>query len=83
MFRHHADTPQGGFRPPDPIGGLSTREQSTAFFNQAEMMGDLQMVVEMANRYNVTLYIVDPRGLAPLSILPAVPRAAVRRDGDR
>src|SRR4029077_13786161 len=34
------------------------------FFNDAEMMGDLKLVTDLANRYNTALYTVDPRGLA-------------------
>jgi VWFA-related protein len=59
-----ADEPRSGGRSPDPIGGVPQRQQSQDFFNDAEMMGDLKLVTDMANRYNTALYMVDPRGLA-------------------
>jgi VWFA-related protein len=59
-----ADEPQTAGRSPDPIGGVSQRQQSQDFFNDAEMMGDLKLVTDLANRYNTALYTVDPRGLA-------------------
>jgi len=54
---------------PDPIGGqdpaLQARMDSQDFFLQTELLGDLRRVTELANRYNTTIYAVDPRGLAP------------------
>jgi hypothetical protein len=54
---------------PDPVGGNSSpmqqRLDAQEFFQQADMMGDLRLVYELANRYNVAIYPVDPRGLAP------------------
>jgi VWFA-related protein len=50
-------------RAPDPVGGKSTRETSQDFFLQADMLSDIRLVYEMANRYNTTIYTVDPRGL--------------------
>jgi len=51
-------------RAPDPIGGVSPRQQSQEFFLQTDILSDLRLVTEMANRYNTALYTVDPRGLA-------------------
>jgi VWFA-related protein len=59
-----ASQPQAGSRPPDPVTGKSSREQSQDYFDQAEMLGDIRLVYEMANRYNTMIYAVDPRGLA-------------------
>ena len=59
-----AAEPNPGGRAPDPIGGVSPRQQSQEFFLQADMLSDLRLVYEMANRYNTSLYMVDPRGLA-------------------
>ena len=58
-----AAQPSGGPRAPDPLV-QSTREQSTQYFQQAEMLGDIKRLYEMANRYNTTIYAIDPRGLA-------------------
>jgi len=60
-----AAEPQGGARAPDPIGGKSTRETSQEYFLQADMLSDIRLVYEMANRYNTAIYAVDPRGLTP------------------
>jgi VWFA-related protein len=60
-----ADEPRSMGRAPDPIGGVQGRQQSQDFFSDAEMMGDLKRLTDLANRYNTALYMVDPRGLAP------------------
>jgi VWFA-related protein len=60
-----AAEPQPIGRAPDPIGGVSPRQQSQEFFLQTDMLSDIRWVYEMANRYNTTIYTVDPRGLAP------------------
>src|SRR5260370_16747711 len=59
-----AAEPQPLGRSPDPIGGVSPRQQSQEFFLQTDMLSDIRWVYEMANRYNTTIYTVDPRGLA-------------------
>jgi VWFA-related protein len=59
-----ATDPQPGMRAPDPIQGKPSREQSQDYFDQAEMTSDILLVTQMANRYNTTIYSVDPRGLA-------------------
>jgi VWFA-related protein len=54
---------------PDPVGGagspMQQRMESQEFFLQADMMSDIKMVTDLANRYNCAIYAVDPRGLAP------------------
>ena len=67
---------------PDPVGGASSpmqqRMESQDFFMQADMMSDLKMVIDLANRYNVAIYPVDPRGLAPFEFdLSTAGQAAV------
>jgi VWFA-related protein len=59
-----AAEPQPGMRSPDPIGGVSPQQQSQEFFLQTDILSDLRLVTQMANRYNTALYTVDPRGLA-------------------
>ena len=60
-----ADTPgSGGPSRPDPVGGTSPNQQSRDYFMKTEMFSDIQWVYEMANKYNTTIYTVDPRGLA-------------------
>jgi VWFA-related protein len=65
---------------PDGVGNsaMQQRLESQEFFQQADMMGDLRMVYELANRYNVAIYPVDPRGLAPFEFdLSTAGQAAV------
>ncbi len=54
---------------PDPIGGqnpaVQSRMDSQEFFLQSEMLSDIKLVFDLANRYNTAIYTVDPRGLAP------------------
>ncbi len=58
----------GPIRAPDPMPGsnpaLESRKESMEFFAQTDLLGDLRWVYETANRYNTTIYTVDPRGLA-------------------
>ena len=52
---------------PDPIAqdpAMQSRMDSQEFFLQTDLLGDIRRVTELANRYNTTLYMVDPRGLA-------------------
>ena len=53
---------------PDPIGGqnspMQARMDAMDFFNQTDLLSDIRSVYELANRYNTTIYAVDPRGLA-------------------
>ncbi len=48
----------------DPEAGDSGYETSRSFFSEAAMMQDLQRLFQTANRFNTSLYTVDPRGLA-------------------
>ena len=67
---------------PDPVGGQNSpaqrRQESQDFFMQADMMGDIKRVTDLANRYNTAIYAVDPRGLAPFEFdLSTAGQAAV------
>ncbi len=66
---------------PDPIGGNSPAQQrmeSQEFFLQADMLSDIKMVTDLANRYNCAIYSLDPRGLAPFEFdLSSAGQAAV------
>ena len=48
----------------NPLAGGSSFEETNAFFETSMIMMDLQRVYEIANRFNTSLYTVDPRGLA-------------------
>ncbi len=48
----------------DPFAGDGTNADRERFFDQAEMIGRLKDIYDLANRYNVSIYAVDPRGLA-------------------
>src|SRR5262245_7760652 len=57
-----------GFRNPNagnPNAGNSPNEDRYQFFQQQDLEFFLQGVYEVANQYNVAIYAVDPRGLAP------------------
>jgi VWFA-related protein len=65
---------------PDGIGdpALQGRLDSQEFFLQTDLLSDLRMVYELANRYNTAIYAVDPRGLAPFEFdLSTAGQAAV------
>jgi VWFA-related protein len=47
----------------DPMAGEG--EDKARFFSSTEMLSDLREVYDVANRNNVAIYAVDPRGLAP------------------
>ena len=73
---------------PDPVGFERTPEgmrlDSQEFFLQTDMLSDLRLVYELANRYNTTFYPVDPRGLAPFEFdLSSAGQAAVSLTRDR
>ncbi len=44
--------------------GDNMAEQRERFFTQAEMLSDLKDVYDLANKNNVSIYALDPRGLA-------------------
>ena len=66
---------------PDAIGAdsaMQSRLESQEFFLQTDLLSDLRMVYELANRYNTAIYAVDPRGLAPFEFdLSTAGQAAV------
>jgi len=47
----------------DPFAGEG--EDRARFFSSTEMLSDLRQVYDVANRNNVAIYALDPRGLAP------------------
>ncbi|HEX7087698.1 MAG TPA: VWA domain-containing protein [Vicinamibacterales bacterium] len=42
----------------------SMGEQRARWFSNAEMLADLREIFDLANKFNVAIYAVDPRGLA-------------------
>ena len=48
----------------DPFAGDGQQQQVQRFFGEAEMMGRIKDIFDLANRYNVSIYALDPRGLA-------------------
>jgi VWFA-related protein len=66
---------------PDAIGAnspLQQRMDTQDFFLQTDLLSDIRMVYELANRYNTAIYPVDPRGLAPFEFdLSTAGQAAV------
>ena len=66
----------------DPIGGANSpaqqRMEAQEFFLQSDMLSDIKMVTDLANRYNCAIYSLDPRGLAPFEFdLSSAGQAAV------
>ena len=58
--------------------------ESQEFFLQSEMMSDIKMVTDLANRYNCAIYSLDPRGLAPFEFdLSTAGQAAVSLTRDQ
>ena len=48
----------------NPFAGDGMAPEKERFFSQAEMLGRLRDIYELANRNNVSIYALDPRGLA-------------------
>jgi VWFA-related protein len=49
----------------NPMAGVNDpNEDRAAFFSSVDMQNDLREIYDYANRYNVAIYAVDPRGLA-------------------
>ena len=48
----------------DPFAGDGMAQDRERFFDQAEMIGRLKDIYDLANRNNVSIYALDPRGLA-------------------
>ena len=65
----NADASIGGLTNPlaqSPMAGEnSQREETSAFFAQADLYSQLRDVFTAANRNNAAIYAVDPRGLTP------------------
>ena len=57
----------GVWQPPSSVNqdpATQSRADAAEFFMQTDLLSDLRNVFETANRYNTTIYAVDPRGLA-------------------
>jgi VWFA-related protein len=63
MRRTNAQMP-GTEATANPFAGDGTNADRERFFGQAEMISRLRDIYELANRNNVSIYAVDPRGLA-------------------
>ena len=48
----------------DPFAGDSPIENTVQVFEDAQILHEQQRIVEMANRFNTSIYPLDPRGLA-------------------
>ncbi len=48
----------------DPFAGDSPYEETYSFFRNSEILVDLRYIFQTANRFNTSIYTVDPRGLA-------------------
>src|SRR5262249_59746750 len=49
----------------NPMAGVNDmNEDRAAFLNNVDINNDLREIYSYANRYNVSIYTVDPRGLA-------------------
>ena len=65
-----------------PTVGNQMYEETAQFFSDAGLMFDLRDVFSTANRFNTTIYSIDPRGLA-LSEYDVSQRSVNRRTDDR
>ena len=65
----------------DPFAGESMFQQTMAAFEDSTLMLDLQRVYETANRFNTSLYTLDPRGLAVFEFDLDQPAVGARTDG--
>ena len=63
MRRANAQMP-GTEATANPFAGDGITADKERFFSQAEMISRLRDIYELANRNNVSIYAVDPRGLA-------------------
>ena len=64
----------------NPFAGGSPFEETSSFFEASMMMMSLQRVTETANRFNTSLYPVDPRGLAVFEFDLDQPAVGFRTD---
>jgi VWFA-related protein len=66
--RDSPDSRFPGAAGPVPLGGVGQRDprqDSAEFFADAQMQSDLRDVFTLANRFNTSIYALDPRGLTP------------------
>jgi VWFA-related protein len=66
--------------PPDPVGQQDPRRQSAEFFAESEMQTDLRDVFTLANRFNTSIYALDPRGLTPFEYDLSGPMVGLEMD---
>jgi VWFA-related protein len=50
--------------PGQPVSSNSSLQTSSDFFARSALQQDLREITTLANRYNTTIYALDPRGLA-------------------
>ena len=65
----------------DPFAGENPFQETMAAFEDSTLMLDLQRVYETANRFNASLYTLDPRGLAVFEFDVDQPAIGARTDG--
>ena len=68
--------------PAMPTVGNERYEETAQFFSDSSLMFDLRDVFSTANRFNTTIYALDPRGLA-ISEYDVSQRSVNRRTDDR
>ena len=64
----------------NPFAAENQYEETQAFFRQAETIGDLRRVFQTANRFNTSIYSVDPRGLTAFEFDVSQPSISFRTD---
>lgn len=80
---HNAEMPvDPGINPArlDPFAGDNSFEESFAFFRSAEILSDLRYIFRTANRFNTSIYTVDPRGLAVFEFDVSEPTVSINTD---
>ena len=80
---HNAEMPvDPGINPArlDPFAGDNSFEESFAFFRSAEILSDLRYIFQTANRFNTSIYTVDPRGLAVFEFDVSEPTVSINTD---
>jgi len=70
----------GNLTPVSPLAGNSAQENTRQFFSSMDINSDLQTVWDLANRNNVAIYAVDPRGLAGSEFGIDMPTVNARTD---
>ncbi|MCY4025774.1 MAG: VWA domain-containing protein [Acidobacteria bacterium] len=65
----------------NPFFGDNPFQETMAAFEDSMLMLDLQRVYETANRFNTSLYTLDPRGLAVFEFGLDQPAISARTDG--